>query len=120
MRPAALLAAALLVAPLAARPPSPAKAYSDRLASLTDIQRRAALRRAILDSGEKCVRVEQAGYQGPYRNLEMWVARCTGAIDYGAFIGPDGSVQVDGCAHLVTVKWPACRRLGRTLPTVSG
>lgn len=111
MRFSAFLAAALIAAPVAAAPPSLAKAYSSRLAALTDIQRRAALRRAILDSGEKCVRVEKAGYQGAYKNLEMWVARCTGAIDYGAFIGPDGSVQVDGCAHLPLVKWPACRRL---------
>ena len=108
----AFLAAGLFAAPLAAQVPSQsAKAYSDRLAALTDVQRRAALRRAVLDSGEKCVRVEKAAYQGAYRNLQMWVARCTGNLDYGAFIGPDGSVQVDGCAHLAAVKWPACRRL---------
>ena len=106
-----LLAVALLAAPAAAQVASQsAKAYSDRLAALTDVQRRAALRRAVLDSGERCVRVEKAAYQGAYRNLQMWVARCTGNLDYGAFIGPDGSVQVDGCTHLASVHWPACRR----------
>ena len=107
---ATLAAAALLAAPLAAQKPAP-NAYSDRLAQLTDLQRRAALRRAILDSGEKCVAVDKAALQGPYKNLVMWVARCTGRLDYGAFIGPDGSVQVSTCAYLLTVKWPACRRI---------
>ena len=109
---AALSAAILAIAPLAAQAPSQsAKAYSDRLAGLSDIQRRAALRRAILDSGETCLRVDKAAYQGTYKNLQMWVARCPGPRDYGAFIGPDGSVQVSGCAYLRTVKWPACRKL---------
>ena len=109
---AALAVASLIAGPLLAQARSQsAKAYSDRLASLTDIQRRAALRRAVLDAGERCLRVEKASYQGVYKNLEMWVARCTGNLDYGAFIGPDGSVQVDGCAHLAVVKWPACRKL---------
>jgi len=113
MKPiAALSALALLAAPTVAQVKSQtAKAYSDRLAALTDIQRRGTLRRAVLDSGEKCVTVTKAGYQGTYKNMEMWVARCTGNIDYGAFIGPDGSVQVSACAYLVTVKWPACRKL---------
>lgn len=108
--PAALAAAALLAAPIAAQKAMP-NPYSDRLGALPDVQRRAALRRAILDSGEKCVRVEQAALQGPYKNVMMWVARCTGKLDYGAFVGADGSVQVSSCAYLVTVRWPACRKL---------
>ncbi len=110
---AALPAAALLLAA-----PSPAqvrsdtaKAYSDRLAALTDLQRRGALRGAIIDSGEKCGAVTKAGYQGVYKNLEMWVARCSNNASYGAFIGPDGTVQVSSCSYLVSVHWPACRRL---------
>ena len=108
----ALAAAMLLTGSAVAQVRSDtAKTYSDALTRLTDIQRRAALRRAVLDSGEKCVRVEKAVYQGPYKNLEMWVARCTGNLDYGAFIGPDGTVQVSQCSYLVTVKWPACRKI---------
>ena len=107
---AALAATALVAAPIAAQVRSQsAKTYSDNLARLSDIQRRAALRRAVLDSGETCVRVEQAGYQQVYKNLEMWVVRCTGNRDFGAFIGPDGSVQVSGCTYLAKMKWPACR-----------
>ena len=108
----ALVAAALLATSATAQVRSQsAKSYSDALAALTDIPRRAALRRAILDSGEKCMRVEKAAYQGPYKNLEMWVASCTGNLNYGAFIGPDGNVQVSDCAYLTKVKWPACRKL---------
>ena len=108
---AALSAAALLAAPVAAQVGSQsAKAYSQRLAALTDLQRRGALRRAVIDSGEKCPSVTATAYQGPYKNLEMWVVRC-GTADYGAFIGPDGTVQVSACPYLVTVKWPACRKL---------
>lgn len=108
----ALAAVALLTGSAVAQVRSDtAKTYSDALAKLTDIQRRAALRRAVLDSGEKCVRVEKAAFQGPYKNMEMWVARCTGNLDYGAFIGPDGTVQVSDCAYLVKVKWPACRKI---------
>jgi len=100
------------VAPLAAQVRSDtAKAYSDRLKALTDIQRRGALRGAIIDSGEKCGAVTKAGYQGVYKNLEMWVARCSNNQTFGAFIGPDATVQVSSCAYLVSVHWPACRRL---------
>lgn len=108
----ALITAALMTgtAPAQVRSQT-AKAYSDALARLPDVPQRAALRRAILDSNEKCVRVEKAGYQGTYKNMEMWVATCTGNLRYGAFIGPDGSVQVSDCAYLVKVKWPACRKL---------
>ncbi len=108
----ALLSAALLTGSAVAQVRSQtAKTYSDQLAALQDIPRRAALRRAILDSGEKCARVEKAAYQGPYKNLEMWVATCTGNLAYGAFIGPDGTVQVSDCAYLVKVKWPVCRKI---------
>lgn len=109
---AALSAAALVGAPLAAQVRSnSAKAVSQHLASLTDVQRRGALRGAITDSGEPCGAVTKAAYQGVYKNLEMWVARCSNRVDYGAFIGPDGTVQVSSCAYLVSVHWPACRKL---------
>ena len=112
MKPiAALSAAALVAAPVAAQVASQsAKVYSQRLTALSDLQRRGALRRAVLDSGEKCPSVTGAGYQGPYKNLEMWVVQC-GTAAYGAFIGPDGTVQVSACSYLVTVRWPACRKL---------
>ena len=109
---AALLTAALLVAPIAAQQPS-AQVYSDRLAKLSDIQRKAAIRNAIIENKQWCRRVEQLAYQGPYKNLVIWVARCgpKPLVDYGVFLGPDGTVQVSTCPDLVRVKWPACRKL---------
>jgi len=113
--PAFLIASmALATAPAFALPQQPtAKTYSDRLAKLTDLQRKGAVRAAIVDSDLKCGSVEAVAHQGAYKNLEMWVARCgpKPVRDYGLFLGPDGSVQVSPCADLVKVKWPACRPL---------
>jgi len=87
--------------------------FSIRMDKLSQIQRYAAIRNAVIETGLACQRVISAGYQGPYKNLDMWVARCgpKPLVDYGMFIGPDGSAQVSSCAELVKVKWPACRKL---------
>jgi len=109
-----ILSAALIAAPAFALPKQPtAKYYSDRLAKLTDLQRKGAVRGAIVESDLKCGAVEAVAHQGSYKNLEMWVARCgpKPGREYGLFLGPDGSVQVSPCADLVKVKWPACRPL---------
>ncbi|WP_174274337.1 hypothetical protein [Sphingomonas bacterium] len=117
---AAFAAIALLTAgPAAAQdaPPMPQTKASDftrRMLTLQPIQRAAAIRGAIAGSDQWCRRVLKLGYQGPYKNLEMWVARCgpKPIVDYGIFIGPDGSVQVSTCGDLVKVRWPACRPIG--------
>jgi hypothetical protein len=124
-----ILAAALLAVPLAAQTPDAALRTSRQMASLPEIQRFAALRRAIQDNGLWCPRVEAAAFQQPIKNLAMWVARC-GAITppkrtlagtmpkssetYGVFIGPDGTVQAGQCSEITKVKWPACRPLPPT------
>jgi hypothetical protein len=97
---------------LAAAQPT-AHDFSQRMAALTEIQRYAALRSAVAESNLWCQRVMVAAYQGPHKNLDMWVARCgpKPLVDYGVFIGPDGTAQVSTCADLVKVKWPACRKL---------
>lgn len=92
---------------LAATPP--ANPYSDRLAKLTDLQRHAALRRAVLDSGQYCKRVEWSAKQQQYQNLVMWVARCNPGGDKAVYIGPDGSVQVRACTEAAQLKLPACK-----------
>ncbi|HEX8446330.1 MAG TPA: hypothetical protein VF649_06920 [Sphingomonas sp.] len=102
------LAMLALTVPAAAQKPVP-NPFSDRLARLKDIPRRAVLRRAILDSTLWCDRVEQDVRQGSFRNLSMWSARCGRGADYGIFIGADQSVQVRPCADLVKFKLPACR-----------
>lgn len=103
----AILAATAMTAPaVAAQPPNP---FSDRLQKLDELRRHAVLRRAILDSGEACKRVERAGINGRYKNLMMWSARCTPGGDYALFIGPDASVQVRSCKDQVKLGLPACR-----------
>lgn len=109
------LALTLLAPPALAAPPVPAASFTARLKALTDVQRRGALRGAIVNSGERCPRIGQVAYQGPYKNLDMWTARCNGAkptdkpVDYGLFVGPDADVQVRSCTDLVALKLPACK-----------
>jgi len=100
---------AIVSATVAAAAPPPAGTYSARLRALPDLQRRAALRAAINDSGQRCGRVEVGEPVGRLRNLVMWNVRCTPGGDYGAFIGPDGSVQVRTCSDLAKLKLPTCR-----------
>jgi hypothetical protein len=102
----ALLAAVISSAPASAQPANP---YSDRLQKLDDLQRRSVLRRAILDAGEPCKRVDAAGISGRYKNLVMWSARCTPKGDYGVYIGPDASVQVRPCEDARKLGLPPCR-----------
>lgn len=106
------VAAIALPATAIAQQPSAAN-YGKRLAGLSDIQRKAAVRNGIIESKLWCKRVVALAHQGTYRNLDMWVARCgpKPLVDYGVFLGPDGTVQISTCADLVKVKWPACRRL---------
>lgn len=109
----ALIIAMTLIAlgvPAIAQRPAP-NAFSDRLAKLDDLRRRAVLRRAVLDSGQRCNRVGANAPQGRWRNLVMWNARCERGGDYAVFIGPDASVQVRPCGDLAKLKLPTCRAL---------
>ena len=98
-----------LAYPIAAAPPPLRNSFSERLQRLTDLQRKAALRVAVLDNGAYCKRVETAEVRGPYKNLMMWKVTCDRAAAYGLFIGPDGTVQVRPCADLPKLKLPLCR-----------
>lgn len=100
---------AILAAPAFAQPAGgPANSYAERLSRLDDLQRRAALRGALVNSGQRCGRIDAAAPSGRLRNLVMWSARCTPGGDYGIFIGPDGSAQVRTCSDLVKLRLPAC------------
>ncbi len=129
MKLPALLAMALVAAPLAAQTPDAAMRYSKQMASLSEVQRYAAIRRAVLDNGLWCPRVTSAAFQQSIKNLAMWVARCDAITPpqktlagtmpkssetYGVFIGPDGTVQAGQCSEITKVKWPACRPLPAT------
>lgn len=103
----AMAAAAVITMPLPAVAQA-GNAFSQKLRSLPDLQRRAVLRRAVLDSGQRCKRVDTGALKGRYKNLIMWTATCNPGGSYGVFIGPDGSVQVRPCADMRTLKLPSC------------
>ena len=103
---------ALVTAAIAASPAfaiSVTNDFSNKLKTMSSIQQRAVMRRAVLDHEQYCKRIGPVAYQGAYKNLEMWVVQCDKGAAYGAFIGIDGSVQVRPCADLITFKMPACK-----------
>lgn len=115
------LAFPLMVAALAAMPVEAvtiANPASDQMAQLSVLQRKAALRKALLDSGFPCTRVEKANIQGPWKNLVMWRAKCAddSRDDYAVFVGPDGSVQINYCASETELGLPACRPFSNKPP----
>jgi hypothetical protein len=102
----------LAVAAIAAAPAMAVGVPNDanaRLLKLSTTEQRATLRRAVLDHDLKCDHIGPVAYQGPYKNLEMWVVKCDKGDVYGAFVGPDGSVQVRSCADIASFKLPTCR-----------
>ena len=70
------------------------------------------LKRAIYDAGYTCKRVTDAGFVGEWKNLDMWVARCTyedkSSRDWAIFAGPDGSAQVRDCKDVDASGLPKC------------
>ena len=84
-----------------------ANPFHDTLIKLDELQRGAALRRAIRTAKETCDRVETAAYQQDYGNLKMWVATCQRTA-YALFVAPTGDVQVRQCADLASLKLPEC------------
>ncbi|MDB5684442.1 MAG: hypothetical protein JWM75_2140 [Sphingomonas bacterium] len=100
------LAALAIAVPAVAQPPR--NPFVERLRAMDDLQRRAVLRGALVNSGQRCGRADTAVQRGRYRNLAMWSVRCTPGGDYGIFIGPDGTAQVRPCADLVKLALPAC------------
>jgi hypothetical protein len=86
-----------------------ANPYQEKLVALSELNRSLALRRAVQDSGEACKRIDRSGYQGMYKSLHMWTARCSEGGDWGVFIAPNGNVQVRSCEHLKQLGLPECR-----------
>ena len=70
------------------------------------------LKRAIYDAGYSCTRVTDAGFVGPYQNLDMWTAHCAYANgssrDWAIFAGPDGGAQVRDCKDIPGSGLPEC------------
>ncbi len=101
----ALLAAASAAPAAAAPPPNP---YVQRMQAMGDAQRRAVLRGAIVNYGQRCGRVGPAVFRGTLKNLTMWSIRCTPGGAYGVFVGPDGTAQVRTCEDMAKLKLPTC------------
>jgi len=112
-----LVTAALIALPIQAAI-TIANPASDQLARLSVLQRKGTLRQALLDSGLRCPRVEKAAIQGPWKNMIMWRAKCSGdpRYDYGVFVGPDASIQVRYCAEMAELKMPLCRPFSNNPP----
>ncbi len=91
-----------------------ANPFQEKLAGLSDLNRSLALRRAVQDAGEPCKRIDASAYQGLYKSLHMWTARCSegngaGEREFGLFIAPNGDVQVRRCEHLKQLQLPECK-----------
>jgi hypothetical protein len=84
----------------------------DALKKLDAMNLSIALKRAIYDAGYTCKRVTDAGFVGPYQNVDMWKARCEydkGVTrDWAVFAGPDGSAQVRDCKDIAGTEVPKC------------
>jgi hypothetical protein len=84
-------------------------AEQDRLHRLPEPDLAIALKRAVVDSGYRCQRVEQAGFVAKHENLDMWMATCSEGRDWAVFAGPDGSAQVRDCVDVARAGLPECR-----------
>jgi len=87
-------------------------AEQDALLKLDAMNLSIALKHAIYDAGYTCKRVTDAGFVGPYHNVDMWMARCEydkGVTrDWAVFAGPDGSAQVRDCKDIAGTEVPLC------------
>jgi len=101
------LAIALGAAPALAAAPTD-NVFSQRLEKLDPARQAAALRRAIVDSDQRCGRISNAAKTQPYKNLVGWTAHCDPGGDYVLFIGPDGSVQIRTCNDARMLNLPGC------------
>ena len=87
----------------------PANPTSEGLMKLTELYRFLGLRRAIVDNGQRCKKVDRGHYQQDYKNLAMWTAICTDSGEWAVFIAPNGNVQVRRCGNLPRIGLPVCQ-----------
>lgn len=85
----------------------------ERLFALPDHLRRVGLVRAIRETGNRCPRRVEPNpvYQGEYRGMALWVARCGDNRQYAVFIAANEDVQVRRCEDMARLNLPACREL---------
>ena len=87
-----------------------ANPQSEQLKGMSELYRNLGLRRAIMDSGQKCKKSEGGAYQEDYKNMAMWTTHCVDSGDWAIFISPGGEVQVRLCSDEAALGLPACRR----------
>ena len=99
-------------APPNQRPIKVRSAEQDRLHQLDAFNLAVGLKHAIYDAGYSCKRIDNAGFVGEYKNLDMWTAHCVydngSARDWAIFAGPDGSAQVRDCKDMAGTGLPEC------------
>ena len=87
-------------------------AEQDGLHQLDAFNLAIGLKRAIYDAGYTCKRIDDAGFVGEYKNLDIWMAHCVydqgTPRDWAIFAGPDGSAQVRDCKDVAATGLPAC------------
>jgi hypothetical protein len=86
-------------------------AEQDQLHKLDALNLAIGLKRAIYDAGYTCQTISDAGFVGEYKNLDMWMARCSDGKqkrDWAVFAGPDGSAQVRDCRDIPGTGLPEC------------
>ncbi len=82
---------------------------SDRLKTLSPLNQRIGLMRAIRDSGKRCRNVEALAYQQEYQGMAMWVALCADGRHWAVYIAPNEDVQVRNCSEAAQLDLPLCR-----------
>lgn len=92
--------------------------WHEDLVALPDHLRRIGLIRAIRETGNRCPkRVEpNPVYQGEYRGMALWTARCDDNRQWAIFVAPSGDVQVRNCEQMGQLDLPACRELPPAAP----
>lgn len=94
-----------------------ANEHHEALLRLSPGRQRIAMMRAVRQTGNRCQRVDNAGYQQEYRNLRMWVAQCdVEAKSYAIYIAPNGDVQARDCAQAGQLSLPRCQPLPPAAP----
>lgn len=96
-----------------------ANEFHDRLTQMSQSNQRLAMKRAIVDTGHRCGRVNNAGFQQDYQperssaaSLKMWIGHCEPERrDFAVFLAPNGDVQVRNCADAGTLALPPCNPL---------
>lgn len=94
------------------RPPTKVRSTEqNQLHQLDAMNLAIGLKRAIYDAGYTCPRVTDAGFVGEWKNLDMWMARCSygkETRDWAIFAGPDGGAQVRDCKDVDVTQLPKC------------